>query len=152
MPLPHGLVKCNHISVRYHTCAPLTTHHDDNGYGVTNEEVDDDGDSLTGHNNGDGGDGAMGDTNFKNGDGANGNKVDDDGMAAAQRRMTTMTMTTAQGDTLTLMMSMDINNNDINESDDASLTTSTISDKGDNRNRDDGKDACAMKAMTSAHW
>ena len=28
LPLPHGLVKCNHISVRYHTCAPLTTHDD----------------------------------------------------------------------------------------------------------------------------
>jgi len=45
------------------------------------------------------------------------------------------------------MMAMDIFD-DFNECDDA---ISTMCDKGDNRNRDDGKDACASTATTPAH-
>ena len=43
---------------------------------------------------------------------------------------------------------MDVDDDDDNVGNDASSTTS---DKGDNRNRDDGKDACALMATTPVH-
>ena len=62
-------------------------------------------------------------------------------MATAQRAMLTktMTMATARRDTTTMTMATDLDNDD-DEGDDASLTGC---DEGDNRNRDDGEDACA---------
>ena len=57
----------------------------------------------------------------------------------------TMTMATARRDTTTTMMAMDVNY-DNNEGND---TSSMGCNKGDNRNRDDGEDACASAtAMT----
>ncbi len=44
-------------------------------------------------------------------------------------------------------MATDVDDDD-DEGDDASLTTCN---KGDNRNRNDGKDACASTATTPAH-
>ena len=68
-------------------------------------------------------------------------------MATAQRAAstTTMTMMTARRDTTTMMMATDVDNDD-DEGNDAS---STGCDKGDNRNRDDGEDACALATATT---
>ena len=68
-------------------------------------------------------------------------------MAMAQRATltTTMTMATARQDMTTTTMASDVDNND-DEGDDAS---STGCDEGDNRNRDDGKDACASATATT---
>ena len=57
-------------------------------------------------------------------------------------------MATAQWDTSMTMMAIDININD-DEGNDSSFM---MSDKGDNCNRNDGKDNCALMATTSAHW
>jgi len=90
-PLPHRLVKRNHISVRYYQiCSPLTTHDDDDdGDGATNDvnDVNDDGDGTTGEDNDEDGNGTMG--------------MESTMMVWAQRAMTTMTtmmMATALGD------------------------------------------------------
>jgi hypothetical protein len=45
-------------------------------------------------------------------------------------------------------MATDVDDNN-DEGNDASLTTC---DEGDNRNCDDGEDACALTATTPAHW
>jgi hypothetical protein len=68
-------------------------------------------------------------------------------MAMAQRATstTTMTMATAQRDTTTTTMAMDVDDND-NKGDDAS---STGCDEGDNRNCDNGKDACTSVTATT---
>jgi hypothetical protein len=56
-----------------------------------------------------------------------------------------MTMMTARRDTTTTMMAADVDNDD-DEGNDAS---STGCDEGDNRNRDDGEDACALATATT---
>jgi hypothetical protein len=58
---------------------------------------------------------------------------------------TTMTMATARRDTTTTTMATDVDDKD-DEGDDASLTGC---DEGDNRNCDDGKDACASATATT---
>jgi hypothetical protein len=62
--------------------------------------------------------------------------------------MTTMTMATVQQEMPTTTMTTDIKDDD-DKGDDASLTKS---DEGDNRNRNDIKDACTWMATTPAHW
>jgi hypothetical protein len=112
LPLLHGLVKRNHISIRSHTCEPPTTHDDYNGDGVMNDD------------------------NNNVGDGARVTKLMM--IAMAQQGMMMMTMEKAQGDTMmTRTMAMDDDDDDNNEGNDASLTTN---DKGDNRNSKYGKD------------
>jgi len=69
-------------------------------------------------------------------------------MATAQRAMTTMTMVMARRDTTMSTMATDVNNNDDNKGNNASLTTSN---EGDNCNSDNGKDPCASTATTPAH-
>ncbi len=61
---------------------------------------------------------------------------------------TTMTMVMVRRDTTTTTMVTDVNDNndDDDKGDDAS---STRCDKGDNRNRNDGKDACASAMATT---
>jgi hypothetical protein len=59
-----------------------------------------------------------------------------------------MAMATARWDMTTITMAMDVVVDD-DECDDAILT---MCDEGDNRNRDDGEDACASMATTPAHW
>jgi hypothetical protein len=68
-------------------------------------------------------------------------------MVTAQRATSTktMTMATARRDTTTKTMATDVDDND-DEGDDASLTGC---DEGDNRNRDDGEDACASATATT---
>ena len=68
-------------------------------------------------------------------------------MATAQRSTstTTMTMVTVRRDTTMTTMATDNDDNN-DEGDDAS---STGCDEGDNRNRDDGKDACASATATT---
>ena len=69
-------------------------------------------------------------------------------MGTAQRvtSMTTMTMVTVQRDTTTTTMATDVNDDDDDKGDD---TSSTGCDEGDNRNRDDCKDACASAMATT---
>jgi hypothetical protein len=69
-------------------------------------------------------------------------------MATARRATwtTTMTTATARRDTMT-KRATDINNDD-DKDNDASLTGC---EEGDNRNRNNGKDACALTATTPAH-
>jgi hypothetical protein len=63
--------------------------------------------------------------------------------------MTTLTaMVTARRATTATTMATDVDDNN-DEGNDASLTTC---DEGDNRNCDDGEDACALTATTPAHW
>ncbi len=68
-------------------------------------------------------------------------------MGTAQRaRLTkTMTMATTRRDTTTTTMATDLDDDD-DRGDYASLTGC---DEGDNRNRDDGKDACASATATT---
>ena len=70
-------------------------------------------------------------------------------MATAQRATSTltatMTMAMAPRDMTTTTMATDVDNDD-NEGDDASLTGY---DEGDNRNHDNGKDACASVMATT---
>ena len=54
-------------------------------------------------------------------------------------------MTIAMTTTMVTTMGMDV---DDDKGNDASLT---MCDEGDNHNRDDGKDACALTATTPAH-
>jgi hypothetical protein len=69
--------------------------------------------------------------------------------AMIARTYTTMPMATAQGDTMTTTMATNINDDDNDDNDDkASLTTSN---KGDNHNCDDSKDACASTETTPVH-
>jgi hypothetical protein len=57
-------------------------------------------------------------------------------------------MATAQWDTSMTMMATDININDDKVNDSSFMT----SDEGDNCNRNDSKDTCALTATTPAHW
>ena len=70
-------------------------------------------------------------------------------MATAQRATSTltatMTMAMAPRDMTTTTMAREVDNDD-NEGDDASLTGY---DEGDNRNHDNGKDACASVMATT---
>ena len=68
-------------------------------------------------------------------------------MAAARWAMTTMMMVTAQRDTMTTTMAMDV----INDDDVCNNASLTMCDKGDNRNRDDCEDACTSTATTPVH-
>jgi hypothetical protein len=56
-------------------------------------------------------------------------------------------MATAQWDTSMTMMATDININDDKVNDSSFMT----SDEGDNCNRNDSKDTCALTATTPAH-
>jgi hypothetical protein len=59
-------------------------------------------------------------------------------------------MVMAQWDTMTTTMAMAVNVDDKDdEDDDTSLPTSN---EGNNCNRDDGKEACALTTTTSVHW
>ena len=69
-------------------------------------------------------------------------------MATAWWATTTMTMATAQWDTSMTMMATDININDDKVNDSSFMT----SDEGDNCNRNNSKDTCALTATTPAHW
>ena len=106
---------------------------DDNGDGATDDDVDDDCDGATDGDVNNTGDGAMGN------DSATDDEVDDDGNGATWT--TTMTTATARRDTMT-KRATDINNDD-DKDNDASLTGCK---EGDNCNRNNGKDACALTA------
>ena len=70
-------------------------------------------------------------------------------MATAQRATSTktMTMATARGDTTTTTMATDVDDDD--NDDEGNGASLTGCDEGDNRNCDDGEDACASAtAMT----
>jgi hypothetical protein len=58
-----------------------------------------------------------------------------------------MTMATARRDTTMTKMAMDV----VKDEDECDDAISTMCDEGDNCNRDDGKDACALAATTPAH-
>ena len=68
-------------------------------------------------------------------------------MAMAQRETstTTMTMVTVRRNTTTTTMATDVDDKD----DVGNDASSTRCDEGDNRNRDDGKDACASATATT---
>jgi hypothetical protein len=129
---------------------------DDNGEGVTGDKVDndcngttdddinDDDEGATGDDDNDDGDGTMGDDDNSNG--ATGDKVDDDG-GGATGNDNDVTMVTARWDTMTTTMVIDVIDDD-NECDNA---ISMMCDEGDNRNSDDGEDACASAETTPAH-
>jgi len=57
-------------------------------------------------------------------------------------------MATARWDTSMTMMATDININD----DEGNNSSFMMSDEGDNCNRNDSKDTCALTATTSTHW
>ena len=69
-------------------------------------------------------------------------------MMMVQKAMKLMMVATARWDTTATMKATDVDD-DENEGDDASSTTC---DEGDNRNCNDGKDACASAEITPAHW
>jgi hypothetical protein len=71
-------------------------------------------------------------------------------IATARRATKSMTMATARRDTKMTAMTMTKTTKTTTPAQ-RRATRATIAE-GDNRNRDDGEDACASTATTSAHW
>jgi hypothetical protein len=71
-------------------------------------------------------------------------------MATARRATKSTTMATARRDTTTTAMTTTTTTMTTTPA--RRRATSVTIAKGDNLNRDDGEDACALMATTSAHW
>jgi len=115
---------------------------------TTDDDINDDDEGTTGDDDDDdhdNGNGATGDEDNSNG--ATGDKVNDDDCGSVTGDDNDVTMVTARWDTMTTTMAMDVVNDD-NKCNDAILT---MCDKGDNRNSDNGEDACPSTETTPSH-